>query len=450
MIACGSGRRREGVRAVRLLYIALAYLLAPFAVLHFLWRARLEPAYARHLPERLGFGPAAPAGAVWLHAVSAGEVQAAAPLAELLRARGPERALLITTTTPAGRARAEALFGGRATVRYLPIDLPGAVRRFLAGSSPALGILLETELWPTLYAAAAQRGVPLLVASARLSPQSLPRYARMGALLRDSLRGVTIAAQTEADAARFITLGAEPARVFVTGNLKNDLVIPADVAAAAAALRARLGVDRPVWVAGSTHEGEEEVLLEAHRRVRAQLPHALLVLAPRHRPRFARVASLLTAGGWPFAQRSGLADGASLARSTAVLLLDSLGELLLYFAAADVAFVGGSLMPVGGHNPLEPAALGRVVLMGPYVTSAADSVALLLSAGALHTVQSEAELVARLLEYLENPARREQAGSAGRAAVEQGRGAGERVTALAVRLLDSGASGRRPFPAASR
>jgi 3-deoxy-D-manno-octulosonic-acid transferase len=423
---------------MRLLYIALSYLLLPFVLLGLAARAVREREYLKHWGERLGGGPDAEPGTLWLHAVSAGEVQAAAPLVALLLERWPQVPLVVTTTTPAGRARAETLYRGVALVRYLPLDLPHAVARFLDGSRPCIGILMETELWPSLYHAAAKRGIPLLIASARLSQRSLERWRHVAKFAAKTLEPVTIAAQGEADAERFRALGAEPSQVFVTGNLKLDLRLPAELAATGRALRELLGRERFVWVAGSTHEGEEQQLLEAHRRLRSDAPDALLILAPRHRPRFPRAAQLIRRAGLAGQSRTGLAAGAGLHPDTAVLLLDSQGELLIAYAAADVAFVGGSLVKVGGHNPLEAAAMSIPVLMGPRVASARDSVALLEAAGALRTVQNADELHERLEAYRRDGALRAREGAAGRAALLACRGVAQRLAAIAARLVETG------------
>jgi 3-deoxy-D-manno-octulosonic-acid transferase len=425
-------RGRAGLR-VRLLYICLGYCLVPILLAVTAWRGIREPSYREGLAERLGFGPAAPAGGLWVHAVSVGEVQAAASLVRALRRRYPGLPLTLTMTTPTGRGRARSLFGDEVAIRYLPYDLPGAVGRFLDHVRPALGIILETELWPNLYRACDRRGVPLVLASARVSERSVGRYRWMGGLVRDMLaHDVVVAAQSEADAARFAALGASPGWVHVVGNLKFDFELPPGSEARGVAFRAKLGAGRPVWVAGSTHEGEEELVLDAHERLRAARPDALLVLAPRHPPRFEAVAALLRRRGFAYVARSG---GADVAPGTAVLLLDTLGELVLFYAAGDLAFVGGSLVPVGGHNLLEPAALGKPVLTGPYTSSAAPVARLLVEAGAAEVVADGVALAAAVARLLGDGEAARAAGARGLAAVIANKGALGRFLALVDPLV---------------
>lgn len=413
------------------LYICLGYLAVPLLVAVTLWRGCRDRLLWRTLPERFGCLPACPPDGLWVHAVSVGEVQAAAVLVRRLHADFPDRPLLVTCGTVTGRARAEALFDGVAMVRFLPWDLPPFVGRFLRRVQPRVGIILETELWPNLYRAAARQGVPLVVVSARLSAKSVRRYRRLPTLVRGLLRGVHVCAQSAEDAERFIAVGADPARVSVCGNIKFDFEPPADTAARGARLRGDLGAGRPLWVAGSTHEGEEEQLLDAHAVLRAQLPRALLVLAPRHPPRFAAVAALLARRGIAHATRT---SGAPVDGEVAVLLLDTLGELLAFYAAADVAFVGGSLVPVGGHNLLEPAALGRPVLCGPFMANSAGVAPALAASGALTVVAGAEELAAALQSLLQDATARERGGAASREVVAVNRGALGRITG-AIRPL---------------
>ena len=422
---------------MRLLYICLAYCLLPVALAGVLWRGLRDRAWWEALPERFGYGPRAAPGGIWVHAVSVGEVQAAAALLHALAARHPGLPLLLTTATPTGRQRARSLFGAGVSVRWLPYDLPGPVGRFLDRVQPRLAIVLETELWPNLYHACGRRGIPLVLASARLSARSLARYRWLAPLIRATLRQLSaIAAQSATDAARFAALGADPARTHVTGNVKFDFALAEDAAATAArgaALRLALGAAaRPVWVAGSTHAGEEEQVLAAHALVRARLPAALLVLVPRHPPRFASAAALLRRQGARFVTRS---SGEPPDAGTEILLGDTLGELTLFYAAADVAFVGGSLVPVGGHNLLEPAALGLPVLAGPHTASTAAIAALLLEAGGAHVVSDAATLAAQVTHYLAGPQARRRDGEAARAVVAANRGALARLLALVEPLL---------------
>src|SRR5690606_7097343 len=288
------------------------------------------------------------------------------------------------TLTPTGDDRARALFGERAHVRYVPFDLPGSVPRFFNRVRPRIAVIFETELWPNLYHACGRRRIPLVLASARISPQSFGRYRRFLALFRQTLsHGVVIAAQGEDDAERFRSIGARAERTHVTGNIKFDLTVPPQSFEKGRKLRERYAPGRPVWVAGSAHPGEERAIVEAHRIVQQAHPNALLVLAPRHTNQFGEFAAWLERKGVRFVKRS---HGAACGADTEVLLVDTLGELLDFYAAADVAFVGGSLVPIGGHNLLEPAALGVPVLTGPHNFNGQDVARLLVSQGAAEIV----------------------------------------------------------------
>ncbi|HXQ31630.1 MAG TPA: lipid IV(A) 3-deoxy-D-manno-octulosonic acid transferase [Steroidobacteraceae bacterium] len=416
---------------LRILYICLGYCLAPIAFGVVLWRGLRDRSYWQALGERFGFGTRLAPGGLWVHAVSVGEVQAAVALVRQLRARHPRLPLVLTTATPTGRSRAERLFGADVTVRYLPYDLPDAVARFLARIRPRLAVILETELWPNLYRGCGRRGIPIVLASARLSARSVGRYRRLGALIRATLAGdVAIAAQSESDKQRFVAIGANPARSHVVGNIKCDFELPADVMRQGAALREMLGVERPVWVAGSTHAGEEEQLLDAQRALDGLLPGALLVLVPRHPQRFESVAALLRRRRISFVTRS---SGTPVGAATSVLLVDTLGELVEFYAAGDVAFVGGSLVAVGGHNLLEPAALAKPILSGPHTFNTASSARLLAEEGALELVPDAGTLAERLAALLVDPAARARAGGQGLAALTANRGALGRL----VRLIDS-------------
>jgi 3-deoxy-D-manno-octulosonic-acid transferase len=427
---------------LRLLYLLGVYLAAPIMSAMFLWRGLRDRSYWRNFSERFGFGARPGAHGVWLHAVSVGEVQACAPLVSALYQRHPGLPLTVTTFTPTGAARARALFGNLAQVRYIPFDLPGAVRRFFARVQPRLAVIFETERWPNLYRECGRRRVPLVLASARISARSVGRYQRLGALFRDTLQqAAVVAAQGEGDAERFRALGASAASLHVTGNIKFDFELPPDIAQRGARLRAQYAPGRALWVAGSTHGGaEEQAVLEAHQRAGAVHPGALLVLAPRHPPRFEEVAQALSRAGLRFVRRSqaggGAAGAAAAAQACQVVLLDSLGELLDFYAAADVAFVGGSLVPVGGHNLLEPAALGVPILTGPNNSNSAQIAPLLIACGAAEVVQDGAQLGARLSALLSDAGERERMGAAGSAAVDANRGALSNLLALIEPLLE--------------
>jgi 3-deoxy-D-manno-octulosonic-acid transferase len=378
---------------------------------------------------------------VWLHAVSLGEMSAAAPLIRAIRARHSQIPLLLTTATPAGRARAQALFGASVDVRFLPYDTPGSVRRFLARARPRLAIIMETELWPNLYRECERRGVRVLLANARLSAKSVARYRRLGSLFSGLFTAnVQVAAQSAEDADRFQSIGSAPARIHVAGNVKFDLQLAAGIIDQGRSLRAAFGSSRPVWIAGSTHAGEEELLLDAHARLLAEMPDALLLLVPRHKDRFAAVAELLARRGVRFARRSG---GLTPDAGSQVLLVDTVGELALLYASADVAFVGGSLVAVGGHNLLEPAALGLPVLTGPHYFNSREIALLLLKQGAALQVTDAQELAAVLRRLLDDPEERRRIGAAGKQIVESNRGSVARLLALMDPWLeDSPSAGR--------
>jgi 3-deoxy-D-manno-octulosonic-acid transferase len=422
------------------LYTVLLYCAVPFAFAVVLWRGLRDRAYRQGLGERFGFGRrtgviGAPGctGTLWLHAVSLGEMSAAAPLVRALRARYPQSALVLTTATPTGRARARSLFGEDVDVRLLPYDMPGAVARFLERIRPRLALIMETEIWPNLYVEVERRGVPLVLASARLSANSVVRYRRFGGLFRGIFSASSlIAAQTDVDAERFVAVGAQSARTRVVGNIKFDLELGAGVLERGRQLRTSFGNSRPVWIAGSTHAGEEEQVLAAHAELLRVEPDALLLLVPRHPDRFAAVTGLLNARDMRFARRSG---GAIPDAATPVMLVDTVGELAALYASADVAFVGGSLVPIGGHNLLEPAALGVPVLTGPSHSNAKDIAQLLLARGAALQVADARELAAALTRLFRDPAERQRMGDIGRQAIEANRGSVARLLELIESLL---------------
>jgi 3-deoxy-D-manno-octulosonic-acid transferase len=429
---------------VRLLYTVLVTLALPFASLVVLWRGLRERGYWRGWGERFGRGAAlaGTAPGLWVHAVSVGEVQAASPLVAALAAAWPEYSLVLTSATPAGRARARAACDARVAVRYAPYDHPWLLRAAFRRFRPAVLIVIETEIWPNLLNECARARIPVLFASARISERSARRWAQFQSLLQPALATtVTVAAQTGADARRFETLGVPAARVQVCGNLKFDRRVAASVPAQGRALRARFAAVRPLWVAGSTHPGEERAALAAHAALRAARGDALLVLAPRHRPRFDEVARLLDGSGERWARFSTVGAPASAdPRETAglsVLLLDTLGELENFYAAADLAFVGGSLVPVGGHNLLEPAALGVATLTGPYQHNAPEIARLLLEDQALQMVGNDAELSAAVVRLIGDAPERTRLAEAALALVADNRGALERVLALISALVEA-------------
>jgi 3-deoxy-D-manno-octulosonic-acid transferase len=407
----------------------------PFAFARLLWRSHRQPAYRQRWRERLGFGAHCDQRPLWLHAVSVGEVNAALPLIAALQEAHPAQPVLVTTTTPTGSQQVQSRLGGRVTHCYLPYDSPGAVRRFISAWRPRAGVIMETELWPNLYAAASAHGIPLILANARLSLRSARAYARWPQLTRETLARLNaVAAQTEADGERLVALGLPRERLTVTGNLKFDAP-PADPATGLA-LRLRLGGARPVWLAASTHAGEEIAALQAHRELRRVHPEAALILAPRHPQRFAEVSALCRADDWEVAART-TDDG----RPCAVYLADTLGELPSLMVAADAVFVGGSLgtspSAFGGHNLIEPAACGKPSLFGPHMRNFVELQEQVLAAGAGVQVGAPGDLAAAVSVLLAERERREAMGRAGRALVDQHRGATVRTLALIGNYLDS-------------
>ena len=419
---------------MRALYTIVLYAMMPYVWLRLAWRARRDPGYLRHVGERLGFGPSAGAGGILVHAVSVGEVQAALPLLDLMleEHRGP---VLLTTSTPSGRRRGETLFSGRVAQRYLPWDLPGAIRRFLARTAPRAVIVLETELWPNLIHACAERSIPLVYVNARLSERSAAGYRRFRRLFTPALARVTaVAAQTREDANRLVATGVRADRVVVTGNTKLDVAVPAAARESGQLLRHRIGASRRVWIAASTHEGEEEMVLAALLRVRAKVEGCLLILVPRHVERAGRVASLVRRLGFSVSLRTeGFDERAD------VLLGDTMGELPIFYAASDLAFVGGSLVDIGGHNLLEPAGLGIPALSGPYTRNFADLAASLQAVGAVRVVHGTTDLAAAVVELLRDPNRRHRMGEEGREFVLANRGARDRTMAVIDRQLGTAA-----------
>jgi 3-deoxy-D-manno-octulosonic-acid transferase len=424
---------------LRLLYWLLTHLAAPFVVVLEGWRELRDPAQRGRLRQRLGLVTRQPAaGCLWVHAVSVGEVQAAVPLVRELRRRAPGLDIVLTTVTATGAERARAVFGAELQHCYLPYDLPGCVKRFLDRVRPRAVVILETEIWPVLYRELGRRGIPLAIASARISQRSLRRYRRVASFIRETLSGETvIGAQTDADAGRFAAIGAPPDRVRVTGNVKFDLQIPPSVIEAGHELRRTCAAGRPVWIAGSTHEGEEGPAIAAHVAVRERHPTALLLLVPRHPQRFDEVRALLRRSGVAYGERSG---GGVPSGEQAVFLVDTVGELQMFYAASDVAFVGGSLVPVGGHSLLEPAMLGLPVISGPHTHNAQEVAELLTHAGALVTVHDDRELAQRVIECLDDPFGARARGELGRAAVAANRGAVGRVVEMVLLLVSPAAS----------
>jgi 3-deoxy-D-manno-octulosonic-acid transferase len=423
-------------------YSLMWRLALPFVLLRLWLRGRREPGYRRHWNERLGFykGPGSAVPTVWVHAVSVGETRAAEPLIDALLAQDPSCRIVLTHMTPTGRATGQALFakhGARLVQSYLPYDTGSMVKRFIRHFSPTICLLMETEVWPNLIAACRAQGVPVALVNARLSERSLRRARQLGGLIRDAAQGIAlVAVQTEMDAARVRQLGVS--NVVVTGSIKFDVVVPQDRRMLGARLRERIGA-RPVLLCASTREGEEEVILDAFLRHRASLGEALLLLVPRHPQRFTLVAAMAEARGLGVRRRSALTldDGAidTLAAGVDVMLGDSMGEMFAYYAACDCAFIGGSLMPLGGQNLIEACALGKPVLIGPHTFNFAVASEEAIAAGAALRVADADALMTQAARLLRDDAARTQMGAQALAWTGLHRGATQRTLALLPALI---------------
>ena len=419
---------------MRFFYNLLTYLLYLPYVGYWLVRGTTNRAYLQRIGERLGIGYPQLDRCIWIHAVSVGEVVAAVPLIRALGKRYPDRPLLVTTVTPTGAARVASLFGDEVHHTYIPFEAPAVVNRFFEATNPEIALVLETEIWPNLYRGCGVRDIPLILVSARISPKSVRSYRRLLPLFRETLsHGIIIAAQSDADAKRFVSLGAAPERTRVTGNIKFDVELPPDLAVRGQELRAQLFGERPVWIAASTHEGEEEIVLDAQCKLLQVIPDLLLVLLPRHPQRFAGVRELVTRQRMKIVART---DGKPCSASTQVFLGDTMGELTLFYAASDVAFVGGSLVPIGGHNLLEPAALGLPLVSGTHVFNAQEIADMFVGKGACKLVQDSAELAAEVGRLLSDAEEASRQGDAGREILERNRGALARLMAMIEPLVD--------------
>ncbi|HEX8592272.1 MAG TPA: lipid IV(A) 3-deoxy-D-manno-octulosonic acid transferase [Pseudomonas sp.] len=421
----------------RTLYTVLFHLGLPLVALRLWLRARKAPAYRQRIGERFALGlPAMQPGGIWVHAVSVGESIAAAPMIRALLTRNPQLPITVTCMTPTGSERIKALFANEPRIQhcYLPYDLPWAAARFLDHVRPVLGIIMETELWPNHINQCAQRAIPVVLANARLSERSARGYGKFAKLTRPMLAQMSwIAVQTEVEAQRFRDLGARPECVAVTGSIKFDLSIDPQLLMDAAQLRAQWqATQRPVWIAASTHAGEDESVLSAHRQLLASHPDALLILVPRHPERFDSVHDLCVQQGLATVRRS---SKQPVSPHTSVLLGDTMGELLFLYALADIAFVGGSLVPTGGHNLLEPAALGKPVLSGPHLFNFLEIAAMLRNAHALTEISDAASLSGAVQRLLDQPQQASSMADAGLQVMKANQGALQRLLEGIGRLV---------------
>jgi 3-deoxy-D-manno-octulosonic-acid transferase len=418
---------------VRFLYNLLTYLLLiPFAF-YWLIKGIGNRSYVDRLQQRFGFGFPKLDSCIWIHAVSVGEVQAAVPLIHTLLERFPDQELVVTTVTPTGAQRVASLFGDVVTHCYIPFEFPNAIRSFFVSVRPRAAMIIETEIRPNLYRGCGVRSIPLILVSARISPRSIPGYRRLLPLIRETLsHGIIIAAQTQADADRFLELGANPDRTWVTGNIKFDVRPDPGIADAGQKLRHKLFGERPVWIAASTHDGEEQSILDAQKTLLERHPDLLLVLVPRHPERFDVVHDLIEKQAFNVVSRT--VDQAC-EPSTEVFLVDTMGEVPLFYATCDVAFVGGSLVPIGGHNLLEPAAQGIPIVTGPNVFNAQEIADEFIALGACRVVADSDELAEAVSNLIENPLAAREMGEAGLAVLEQNRGSLDRLLVLLEPLL---------------
>lgn len=405
------------------LYSLFFRLALPLVLLRLWWQGRKNRDVRRDWQQRLGFVPASEQPVIWVHAVSVGETIAAGPLVKALLERRPDIPILMTAMTATGAAQAKAMFGNRVSYAYSPYDTPGAVRRFVKRVRPRALAIMETELWPNMIQQVDQRNCPIFLVNARLSARSARGYQRIDSLVRSLLRRLTwIAAQADEDARRFLVIGARPDSVSVTGSIKFDVNITTETRDKARVLRQQFN-GRPVWIAASTHEGEDEQLLAAHQRLLEVIPEALMIIVPRHPERFDSVATLIQRQGFSLVRRS---SGAPVV-SAQVYLGDSMGELLVLYGASDAAFVGGSLIERGGHNPLEPAGWGLPVISGHHVFNFETIYSQLDKGQALIRAGDAVELADRLVYLLSEPVAARTCGQAALAVVEANRGALNRV-----------------------
>lgn len=419
---------------MRIAYAALTYLLLPIYAAYWFLRGignrsywdRISQRFGRNYPQPIG-------GCIWVHAVSVGEVQASVPLVNALMKRFPDRHLLLTTVTPTGAARVRLLFGDSVLHCYIPFETPDAVKNFFDSIKPDIALILETEIWPNLYYECGRRDIPLVLVSARISPKSVISYRKFLSLFRETLsHGIVIAAQSEADAERFRSLGAAPERTWVTGNIKFDFDLPETLQMDGSNFRRDNFEGRHVWVAASTHDGEEQLILHAHKIIQKRFPDAILVLIPRHPERFRNVGAGLHKEGYKFVSRT---DGQPCTSDIDIYLVNTMGEVPLFYAASDVAFVGGTLVPVGGHNLLEPAALARPIVTGPHLFNTQDIADKFERDGASIVVNNAGQLGAAVADLFADEVTAKDIGARGFEIVRQNRGSLKRLLRLMEPLV---------------
>jgi len=411
----------------RTLYSVLLYLAVPVIAVRLWLRSRKAPAYAKRIGERFALSlPEFRQGGIWLHAVSVGESIAAAPVIKALQQQYPDLPITVTCMTPTGSERIQSMFGDSVQHCYLPYDLPLASKRFFKRLRPRLAIVMETELWPNHINQCTRLNIPVVLANGRLSARSARGYGRFPKLVAPMLKQISaFAVQSAIEAQRFIDLGARPETVAVTGSIKYDLRVADEVPKQAQALREQWqATQRPLWIAASTHEGEDGLVLAAHQQLLKQFPEALLILVPRHPERFETVYALCLEQGMRVQRRS---TQAMVSAAHQVLLGDTMGELLLLYALADVALVGGSLIEHGGHNMLEPVALAKPTLTGPHYFNFLEIAEQLLEAGGLQEVADTSELVQAVVQLWSNGEQVRIMCNAGQQVLQRNQGALQRL-----------------------
>jgi 3-deoxy-D-manno-octulosonic-acid transferase len=414
---------------MRRLYSLLFYCLIPLVISRLWWRSLKNPAYRQRIFERFGFYTQTYAqNVIWFHAVSVGESEALFPLIHLIQTRLPQLSILITTTTPTGSARVKAVLGDSVQHVYLPYDLPDVVERFLNMFTPKMAVIVETEIWTNLYHACATKQIPLYLINARLSEKSVRGYQKIQSLTIPALKAITkIATQTEVDKSRFISIGANPKKIENLGNIKFDITISDDILSQGRTLKDKLFKNRFVFIAASTHEGEEILLLDAYKKLKKQIPELLLVIAPRHPERFAIIENLVKNANLKIITQT---SKNVCNTETDIFLIDTLGELKLFYTTADMAFVGGSFVPVGGHNVLEPAAVGTPVLFGLEMKNFAFIAEKMLAAQAAIQCENITELETKIIELYNQPELRNLLQQNAKNFVAQNQGATKRIYKL--------------------
>lgn len=409
-------------KLMRLMYHTLTYILLPFLVLFWFAKSLLNKSYLDRLTQRFGFGyPELNSGSIWIHAVSVGEVQASIPLVNELKQHYPYKEIIITTVTPTGSKQVKNIFKDAVETSYIPFETNFAIKNFFNSIKPSVALIMETEIWPNLYKECGSRGIPLILVSARISEKSLINYKRFLPLFRDTLsHGILIAAQSQIDADRFLALGASKDRTWIMGNIKFDFKLPEEMLTKAKIYRSKIFPRRHIWIAASTHEHEEEIILEAHKNISKKIENLLLILVPRHPERFAKITQILKENNWIYSKKS---DDQDIPESCQVLLIDTIGELLFFYACSDVAFVGGSLLPVGGHNLLEPAAIGLPIISGAHTFNQKEMTDRLTQVDALRIVHNANSLSSDVIFFLTNTEESKNAGQRGKLIVESNKGA---------------------------